>query len=476
MVNKKANIGFIGLGVMGQNLVLNLNEQGHRVAALNLVGANAVELLKKKTDTIYTVQTIEEMIQLLESPHIIMLMIKAGQAIDDTIDKLLPYLKKGDVIIDGGNSHYQDSNRRTLALEERGIYFVGAGISGGEEGARYGASIMVGGNLKGWPLVKTILQSIAARTAAGEICCDWVGENGAGHYVKMVHNGIEYGDMQIIAETYQLLKSLGGLSPHELQNTFFQWNQGELNSYLIEITAHILNARDEDGLPLVEKIKDTAEQKGTGKWTGISSLELGVPVTLIAEAVFARSLSFLKGERVKASQLLEGPKGETIVNKEELIAELQQALLAAKIISYAQGYMLFKQAAGNFNWQLDYAQIARLWQGGCIIRSVFLDKIKKAYEQNPELENLMLDSYFHEVLNDCQHSLRKVVIRAASAGIPVPAISSALAFYDGYRSSYLWANLLQAQRDYFGSHTYEKLEEPGKYYHTNWSKYGNSFQ
>ncbi|HSV57208.1 MAG TPA: decarboxylating NADP(+)-dependent phosphogluconate dehydrogenase, partial [Magnetospirillaceae bacterium] len=412
---------------------------------------------------------------LLKRPRKVILMVKAGQAVDEFIETLLPHLDQGDVIIDGGNSHYPDSTRRTRYLKRKGFRFIGTGVSGGEEGARRGPSIMPGGDPEAWPAVKEIFQAIAARTDDGQPCCDWVGEEGSGHYVKMVHNGIEYGDMQLICEAYHVMKQGLGLDAQEMHRVFAEWNRGELDSYLIEITRDILAYKDEDGSPLVEKILDTAGQKGTGKWTGISSLELGVPVTLIGEAVYARCLSAMKDERTKASLILAGPESGVIRvrDREAFLEDLRLALLASKIVSYSQGYMLLREAAREEGWHLNYGGIALIWRGGCIIRSVFLGRIKEAFDRDPGLRSLLLDEYFRNVLARCQASWRRVVSLAVEAGIPVPALSTALGFYDGYRCGRLPANLLQAQRDYFGAHTYERIDRPrGEYFHTDWTGSG----
>lgn len=403
-----------------------------------------------------------------------MLLVKAGDAVDNFIDQLLPFLEKGDIIIDGGNSHFPDSIRRTVELEKKGILFVGSGVSGGEEGARYGPSLMPGGSNAAWPAIKPIFQAIAAK-ADNEPCCDWVGETGAGHYVKMVHNGIEYGDMQLICEVYQIMKEGLGLDHEEMAAVFEEWNKGELDSFLIEITRDILKFKDTDGSPLVEKIRDTAGQKGTGKWTAIDSLDRGIPVTLIGEAVYARCLSSLKDERVRASKILDGPKNAKFTgDKKKFLDQLGQALYAAKIVSYAQGFMLMRQAAKENNWKLNNAGIALMWRGGCIIRSVFLGKIKDAYTQKPDLENLLFDPFFQEATAKAQESWRAVVANAVLLGIPTPALSTALNFYDGLRHEMLPANLLQAQRDYFGAHTYELLDKPGTWVHTNWTGRGGN--
>ena len=477
-MRKKADIGLIGLAVMGQNLVLNMNDHGYSVAVFNRTTSKVDEFLAdaaKGRPTIIGTHSLEELVASLSIPRKVMLMVKAGDVVDQFIEQLLPLLQPGDVIIDGGNSHYPDTTRRTRSLKEKGILYIGTGVSGGEEGARLGPSIMPGGNYQAWPLVKPILQDISAKVGEGIPCCDWVGEEGAGHYVKMVHNGIEYGDMQMICEAYDLLRQGLGLSHDELHEIFSEWNEGELDSYLIEITRDIMAMKDEDGQPLVTKILDRAGQKGTGKWTGISSLELGVPVTLIVEAVYARCLSALKSERVTASKLISGPDKRIEGEKAALVEDIRKALLASKIVSYAQGYMLMREAARENGWKLNYGGIALMWRGGCIIRSVFLGKIKEAFERDTELNNLLIDPYFNKVMSDCQSAWRRTVARAVSAGIPVPAMSSALAFFDGYRSEQLPANLLQAQRDYFGAHTYERIDQPqGRYFHTNWTGTGGN--
>src|SRR5271155_1358512 len=402
-----------------------------------------------------------------------MMMVKAGDTVDQVIEELTPHLEKGDIIIDGGNSHYPDTNRRTRDLAAQGILFIGTGVSGGEEGARHGPSIMPGGNPAAWPYVKEIFQKVAAKVEDGTPCCDWVGENGAGHYVKMVHNGIEYGDIQLICEAYQLMKDGLGMTTAEMQPVFAEWNKGELDSYLIEITSHILGFKDTDGQPLVDKILDSAGQKGTGKWTVMSSMELGIPITLMAEAVYSRCVSALKPERVTASKKLKGPRPKISTDRAKFVEDIRRALYASKIISYAQGYMLFRAAAKENNWKLNYGGIALMWRGGCIIRSRFLGKIKDAYDTTPKLTNLLLDDYFRGEIKRCQKGWRNVVATAAKKGIPVPAFSTALAFYDQYRSPVLPANLLQAQRDFFGAHTYERLDKPrGEHFHTNWTGHG----
>jgi len=474
-----ADIGLIGLAVMGQNLVLNMNDHGYAVAVHNRTFSKTRDFLDGPAadrDGIVGFETLEEFIAGLARPRKVMLMVKAGDVVDLWIDKLIPLLDEGDLIIDGGNSHFPDTIRRHERLKAAGLKFIGTGVSGGEEGARRGPSIMPGGEPTAWPLVKDVLQDIAAKTDDGEACCDWVGEGGAGHYVKMVHNGIEYGDMQLITEAYQLMKMGLGMDADAMHDVFARWNRGELDSYLIEITRDILAFKDADGGALVEKILDTAGQKGTGKWTGVSALELGVPVTLIGEAVFARCLSALKDERVAAAGVLKGPAtsfGGSDAERAAFVDDLEQALLASKIVSYAQGYMLMRDAAREYGWNLNYGGIALMWRGGCIIRSVFLGEIKKAFDAQPDLHNLLLADYFRSTVERAQGAWRRVVSKAVELGIPVPAMSAALAFYDGYRSERLPANLLQAQRDYFGAHTYERLDAPrGRFFHTNWTGTG----
>ncbi len=466
----KADIGLIGLAVMGQNLVLNINDHGYTAAVYNRTTSKVDAFMegRAKDTNIIGTQSIEELVSSLKSPRRVMLMVKAGSVVDAFIEKLVPHLDQGDIIIDGGNSLYSDTNRRTASLAEQGILFIGTGISGGEEGARKGPSIMPGGNLEAWPHVKDIFQDIAAKVD-GEPCCDWVGEGGAGHFVKMVHNGIEYGDMQLICEAYDFMHRGLGLNADSLQEIFTRWNKGLLDSYLIEITSHILGFKDDDGAPLIDKILDTAGQKGTGKWTGISALDLGIPLTLISEAVFARCLSAMKPERVKAATILEGPSPAFEGDSGEVVQDVHDALYAAKIISYAQGYMLLREAAKEHGWNLQYGSIALMWRGGCIIRSAFLGNIKEAFDANPELENLLLDDFFRKAIHSAQAGWRRVAIQAIELGIPAPAISSGIAYYDGYRSDRLPANLLQAQRDYFGAHTYERVDKPrGEFSHTDW--------
>jgi 6-phosphogluconate dehydrogenase len=460
---------------MGQNLVLNMNDHGYRVAVFNRTVSKVDDFLavEAKGTQVAGAHSIAEFVAKLKKPRRVMMMVKAGETVDHMIDALLPHLEKGDVVIDGGNSHFPDSNRRSKSLAEKGILFIGTGVSGGEEGARFGPSIMPGGNPAAWPLVKEIFQSIAAKVEDGTPCCDWVGEDGAGHYVKMVHNGIEYGDMQLICEAYQLLKDGLRLNAQELHEVFADWNKGELDSFLIEITAEIFTKLDDDGAPLIDKILDTAGQKGTGKWTGISALELGTPVTLIGEAVFARCLSAMKEERVTASKILHGPKIAAAADRKEFTENVRRALYCSKIISYAQGYMLLREAAKDQKWNLNFGGIALMWRGGCIIRSRFLGKIKEAFDKNPKLSNLLLDDFFAKLLNDYQASWRRALIHAIEHGVPTPAFSTALSFYDGMRTGRLPANLLQAQRDFFGAHTYERIDKPrGEFFHTNWTGRG----
>ncbi len=477
-MEQTADIALIGLAVMGQNLILNMSDHGFTVVAYNRTVSKVDEFLNeaaKGHQNVIGAHSIEEMCSLLKRPRKIMLMVKAGKAVDDFIELLLPHLEPGDLIIDGGNSYFPDTVRRTKYLESKGLLYVGTGVSGGEEGARFGPSMMPGGSPPAWPLVKGIFQSICAKTPAGEPCCEWMGSDGAGHYVKMVHNGIEYGDMQLICEAYQLMKGGLGMSNQEMHEAFAAWMKGELNSYLIEITRDILAYKDENGDYVVDKILDTAGQKGTGKWTSVNSLDLGMPVTLIGEAVYARCLSAMKDARVEASKLLEGPKATIEGDRAAAVEDIRQALLASKVISYAQGFMLLSEAAKEYHWDLNYGAISNVWREGCIIRSVFLGDIKKAFDNNPKLSNLLLDPYFTGVIQRCQPSWRRVVAHAVTAGVPIPAFTTALAFYDGYRSERLPANLLQAQRDYFGAHTYERIDQPrGKFFHTNWTGKGGT--
>jgi 6-phosphogluconate dehydrogenase len=470
----QADIGLIGLAVMGQNLALNINDHGYKVVVYNRTVEKTEEFLDGPASgsNIVGAHTIEDFCASLKRPRKMILMVRAGNPVDQLIAQLLPQLEAGDIIIDGGNSRFLDSNRRYTELAAQGMRFVGSGISGGEEGARHGPSIMPGGDPQAWPEIKPILQSIAAKVD-GEPCCQWVGEAGAGHYVKMVHNGIEYGDMQLISEAYQLMREGLQMPVEDIQGVFKRWNSGVLDSYLIEITANILGVRDEDGEPLVDKILDTASQKGTGKWTGISALDLGVPLTLIGEAVFARCLSALKEERLLAEQHYQPPAARFSGDRDATLRAIHDALYASKIISYAQGYMLMREAATEYGWNLSYGDIALMWRGGCIIRSRFLGNIKAAFTGKPDLHNLLLDAFFIDALKNAEAGWRKATALGIELGIPLPAFSSALAFYDGYRSGKLPANLLQAQRDYFGAHTYERVDRPrGKYFHTDWTGTG----
>jgi len=478
-----ADIALIGLAVMGQNLILNMNDHGYTVVAYNRTTEKVDEFLanEAKGTQVVGAHSIEEMVAKLKSPRRVMMLVKAGQPVDDFIEQLIPHLDAGDIIIDGGNSLFEDTNRRQKFVESKGLLYIGTGVSGGEEGARHGPSIMPGGSPAAWPHVKDILQAVSAKVDGGVACCDWVGEMGAGHYVKMVHNGIEYGDMQLIGEAYNIMKNGLGMSADEMHEVFAEWNRGDLDSYLIEITRDILGKKDEDGEPLVDKILDTAGQKGTGKWTVINSQDLGIPITLMAEAVYSRCVSALKDERVKAARKLKGPRPALAAiagnpeRKKAFIEDIKSALYASKIVSYAQGYMLMAAAAREYRWTLNYGGIALMWRGGCIIRSRFLGKIKDAYEKNPKLMNLMLDDYFRGEISKAQKGWRNIVATAARRGIPVPAFGTALAFYDQYRSGVLPANLLQAQRDYFGAHTYERIDQPrGKFFHTNWTGKGGT--
>jgi len=468
----QADIGLIGRAVMGQNLVLNMNDHGYKVAVFNLTESKTDQFLEgpaKGTEIIGT-KTLKEFFATLKRPRRVILMVKAGEAVDAFIEMAMPYLDKGDIIIDGGNSHFMDSNRRCESLATQGILFVGAGISGGEEGARRGPSIMPGGNAEAWPHIKEIFQAISAKVDGGQPCCDWVGAAGAGHYVKMIHNGIEYGDMQLIGEAYHLMKVAASMGASEMAEVFKKWNGKELKSYLIEITGEILDFTDVDGSPLVDKILDVAGQKGTGKWTAINALEMGMPLTLIDEAVHARNLSSMKEERTKAAAVFRGPSQNFEGDKAAFVENIGGALYAAKIISYAQGFMLMRRAAEEFSWNLNYGAIALMWRGGCIIRSAFLKMINKAFERNPDLTSLLLDDYFRRELLDAQAGWREVVMEGVRLGISLPAFSSALSFFDGYRSEHLPANLLQAQRDFFGAHTYERTDkERGEFFHTNWT-------
>ncbi len=475
LMKQKADIGLIGLAVMGENLVLNMESKGFTVAVYN----RTVEKVDKFVNgrgagkNFIGAQSIKELCDSLEKPRKVMMLVKAGKAVDDFIEQLLPHLEAGDIIIDGGNTHFPDTVRRTKYVESKGLLYVGTGVSGGEEGALLGPSMMPGGSAAAWPAVKDIFQAVAAKVEDNIPCCDWVGEDGAGHFVKMVHNGIEYGDMQIINEAYHVMKDMLGMSADEMHEVFKVWNTGDLDSYLTEITRDILAVKDEDGLPLIDKILDTAGQKGTGKWTGVSALELGVPLTLIGESVFSRCLSAQKDIRVKASKVISGPQAAFDGDKKQMIDDLKDALFGAKIISYAQGYNLMMEAAKEYNWNLNLGGIALMWRGGCIIRSVFLGDIKKAFDNNPALENLLLDPHFKTIVENAQAGWRRVCAAALTHGIPVPALTSALCYFDGFRSERLPANLLQAQRDYFGAHTYERIDRPrGEFFHTNWTGRG----
>ena len=475
MSEARADIGLIGLAVMGQNIVLNMDDHGYTVAVFNRTVSKVDEFLSHEAAGTKVIGThsIQELCAALKRPRRVMLLVKAGSAVDEFIEALLPHLEAGDVIIDGGNSHFPDTIRRTKYLESKGLLYIGTGVSGGEEGARHGPSIMPGGSAAAWPHVKEIFQSIAAKTPEGEPCCEWVGEDGAGHYVKMVHNGIEYGDMQLIAEAYHLMKEGLGLSNEQMHEVFARWNEGPLDSYLIEITRDILGTTDEDGRYVLDLILDTAGQKGTGKWTGVSALDLGMPMTLVTEAVFSRCVSALKNERVAASTILKGPAPRFEGDRQTFVDDIGRAMYASKIISYAQGFMLLREAANEYKWHVNYGGVALMWRGGCIIRSRFLGKIRDAFAKNPDLHNLLLDDFFRSVIDESQAGWRRVVARAAEMGIPIPAMSSALAFFDGYRHGWLPANLVQAQRDYFGAHTYERVDQPrGTFFHTNWTGRG----
>ena len=472
---KKSDIGLIGLAVMGENLVMNMESKGFTVSVFNRTAQRVTDFIngRAKGKNITGTYSLEELAASLEKPRKVMMMIKAGDAVDTMIESLLPLLEPGDIIIDGGNSHFPDTARRTQYVESKGLLYIGTGVSGGEEGALKGPSLMPGGSKAAWPFVKPILQAVSAKVEDGSPCCDWVGENGAGHFVKMVHNGIEYGDMQLICEAYQLMRDLLGMSAGEMHDVFALWNNAELDSYLIEITRDILAYQDTDGAPLVDKILDTAGQKGTGKWTGIAALDEGIPLTLIGEAVFARCLSAIKEERAAASKVLSGPKPAFSGDRLQFIDDIKNALYAAKIVSYAQGYTLMRAAAKTYGWNLNYGGIALMWRGGCIIRSVFLSKIKDAFDTNPGITNLLLDPYFKDIMDKAQQGWRRVCAAALSNGIPVPAMTTALCYYDGFRCEKLPANLLQAQRDYFGAHTYERVDAPrGQFFHTNWTGEG----
>ena len=473
----KADIGLIGLAVMGENLVLNMESHGFTVAVYNRTTSRVDEFVNGRGagKSVIGTHSIEELCATLERPRRVMIMVKAGAVVDQVIESLLPYLEEGDIVIDGGNSHFPDSIRRTKELKAKGLLFIGTGVSGGEEGALLGPSIMPGGNAEAWPHVKPIFQAIAAKTDEGEPCCDWVGRGGAGHFVKMVHNGIEYGDMQMICETYQIMKDGLDMSNDEMFDAFARWNEGVLDSYLVEITRDILGYRDENGEATLDYILDAAGQKGSGKWTGIAALNAGQPLTAIGEAVFARYLSALKDERVAASSVLAGPDATFTGDRAAMVDDLEQALYASKIVSYAQGYQLMRAVSEEEDWDLDFGAVALMWRGGCIIRSRFLGNIRDAFEKDPQLSNLLIDEFFEAAIRQAQSAWRRVVSTATMLGIPMPAISSALAYYDGYRSGRLPANLLQAQRDYFGAHTYERIDRPrGEFFHTNWTGRGGT--
>ena len=471
-----SDIGLVGLAVMGENLALNMESKGFHVSVYNRTVEKVDRFMegRGKGLNFYGAHSLEDFIDSLKSPRKVFLMVKAGKPVDEFIDKLIPLMDPGDIIIDGGNTHFPDTARRTEYVESKGLLYIGTGVSGGEEGALKGPSMMPGGSPAAWQYVKPIFQGISAKVADGTPCCDWVGQGGAGHFVKMVHNGIEYGDIQLICECYQIMKDILGMTNEEMHETFAEWNRGDLDSYLIEITRDILAKKDEDGRYVLDYILDTAGQKGTGKWTAISALDLGEPLTLISESVYARCLSALKDERVKASGILDGPKPVKFEgDKAAFLEDLRRALFASKVVSYAQGYSLMRAAAKEYGWDLNYGGIALLWRGGCIIRSVFLGKIKEAFDNAPDLANILLDPYFQEKLSDAQQGWRKVVSQAIMNGVPAPCMSAALEYYDGYRTERLPANLLQAQRDYFGAHTYERTDRPrGEFFHTNWTGHG----
>jgi 6-phosphogluconate dehydrogenase len=473
----QADIGVVGLAVMGENLILNMESKGFTVACFNRTTKKVKKFVEGRAQgkNIIGTSSIEELVGALQRPRKVMIMVKAGAAVDDMIDQILPHLDDGDILIDGGNSLFTDTIRRTEYVESHGKLYIGTGVSGGEEGALIGPSIMPGGSRKAWESVRPIFQAIAAKVDDGTPCCDWVGDNGAGHFVKMVHNGIEYGDIQLICEAYHIMRELLGMSANEIHSVFKEWNEGELQSYLIEITRDILAFKDTDGQPLVDKILDTAGQKGTGKWTAIAALDEGVPLTLIGEAVFARCLSALQEERLRAATILHGPDCQFDGDRKAFVDDLRSALYASKIISYAQGYTLMRAAAKTNGWDLNYGGIALLWRGGCIIRSVFLGKIKEAFDRNPELPNLLLDPFFRERVESAQMNWRKVCGTALIHGVPIPALTAALTYYDGYRCERLPANLLQAMRDYFGAHTYERVDRPrGEFSHTDWTGHGGA--
>ncbi len=473
----KYDIGLIGLAVMGENLVLNMERNGFSVAVFNRTTSKVDNFMagRAKGKNILGCHSIEELVANLKRPRKVMLLVKAGKPVDDFIELLVPNLEDGDIIIDGGNSHFPDTIRRTQYVESKGMLYIGTGVSGGEEGALNGPSIMPGGSSEAWQHVKPVFQKIAAKVDDGSPCCEWVGENGAGHFVKMVHNGIEYGDMQMISEAYWIMKNALGMTPDDMQPVFQEWNKSELDSYLIEITSEIMGKKDDEtGKPMLDVIMDRAGQKGTGRWTSQEALNLGVPAPTVVEAVLARAMSAIKDERIEAAKILAGPVAKFDGNRAEFIEMIRQALYASKICSYAQGYQLMKAAAEEYKWKLHYGDIALMWRGGCIIRAQFLGRIKEAFDKNPNLQNLLMDNYFKAAIEQNQIAWRKVVAKAIEMGIPVPAFSSALAYYDGYRSARLSANLLQAQRDYFGAHTYERLDKPrGEFFHTDWTGHGS---
>ncbi len=476
-MTQQSDIGLIGLAVMGENLALNIANHGFPISVFNRTLSKVDDFIggRAKGKPVFGAHSLEELIGSLKKPRKIILLVKAGQAVDDFIEHLLPHLEKGDIIIDGGNSHFPDTIRRTQYVESKGLLYVGSGVSGGEEGALLGPSLMPGGSPAAWPHIKPIFQAICAKTPEVEPCCDWMGENGAGHFVKMVHNGIEYGDMQLICEVYDLMKRGLGMTNEEMHTVFAEWNKGELDSYLIEITRDILSYKDDDGKEVVDIILDAAGQKGTGKWTVVAALDDGMPLTLIGEAVFARCLSAIKEERVAASQEIKGKVTAFKGDKQKFIKDLGAALYASKIVSYAQGYQLMRAAAKTYKWNLNYGGIALVWRGGCIIRSVFLGEITKAFKRNPNLVNLLLDKFFKKAVSSRQAGWRRVIVTATKLGIPVPCLGSALSYFDGYRSERLPANLLQAQRDFFGAHTYQRVDQPrGQFFHTNWTGRGST--
>ena len=478
MTQQLADIGLIGLAVMGENFALNMESKGFRVAVYNRTVERVDEFLttgRGSGKKFVGAHTLGELVAALQRPRKILMLIKAGPAVDSVLDELLPLLERGDIIIDGGNSLFTDTIRRTKQVEDAGMLYVGSGVSGGEEGALTGPSLMPGGSAAAWPHIKPIFQAVCARTPEGEPCCDWMGEDGAGHFVKMVHNGIEYGDMQLIAETYDVMKRVLGLSNQRMHEVFAEWNGGELDSYLIEITRDILAYKSSEGEHTIDAILDAAGQKGTGKWTVIEALQEGVPLTLIGEAVFARALSATKEERVAASKQLKFESSAFTGERNALIDDLRRALYASKIISYAQGYQLLRAAAQTYEWNLNYGGIALVWRGGCIIRSAFLGDIKKAFDRQPALVNLLLDPFFRDAVTSRQAGWRRAIVAAVQSGVPVPCFSSALSYFDGCRSERLPANMIQAQRDYFGAHTYERVDQPrGKFFHTNWTGHGGT--